>query len=198
VKGPNPCASGYISTTHQSFLYCTLSPAIHFNGSNGTAYTRPSKVQNIFKFNFTSNKTLQNFQNVHRNSWKFPQQLNNNTFIPSTCIASYLLIRSFILFLIFLHICPSTWRAGGGGTGADSYVQTRPFSILRTLLYPSVVRVPLVHMSLNILHLRTSLPVHMSFCLSVLRLSIPLVRYHSGGSMKLNACILLLAHMVYL
>jgi hypothetical protein len=24
------------------------------------------------------------------------------------------------------------------------------------------------------------------------------VRYHSGGSMKLNACILLLAHMVYL
>jgi hypothetical protein len=25
-----------------------------------------------------------------------------------------------------------------------------------------------------------------------------LVRYHSGGSMKLNACILLLSHMVYL
>jgi hypothetical protein len=25
-----------------------------------------------------------------------------------------------------------------------------------------------------------------------------IVRYHSGGSMKLNACILLLAHMVYL
>ncbi len=24
------------------------------------------------------------------------------------------------------------------------------------------------------------------------------VRYHSGGSMKLNACILVLAHMVYL
>jgi hypothetical protein len=24
------------------------------------------------------------------------------------------------------------------------------------------------------------------------------VRYHSGGSMKLNACILFLAHMVYL
>jgi hypothetical protein len=24
------------------------------------------------------------------------------------------------------------------------------------------------------------------------------VRYHSGGSMELNACILLLAHMVYL
>jgi hypothetical protein len=45
VKGPNPCSSGYISTTHQSFLCCTLSPAIHFNGSNGTDYTRPSKVQ---------------------------------------------------------------------------------------------------------------------------------------------------------
>ncbi len=45
VKGPNPCSSGYISTTHQSFLCCTLTPAIHFNGSNGTAYTRPSKVQ---------------------------------------------------------------------------------------------------------------------------------------------------------
>ncbi len=24
------------------------------------------------------------------------------------------------------------------------------------------------------------------------------VRYHSGGSMKINACILILAHMVYL
>jgi hypothetical protein len=24
------------------------------------------------------------------------------------------------------------------------------------------------------------------------------VRYHSGGSMKLNACILILAHMLYL
>ncbi len=46
VKEPNPCSSGYISTTHQSFLCCTLSPAIHFNGSNGTAYTRPSKVHN--------------------------------------------------------------------------------------------------------------------------------------------------------
>jgi hypothetical protein len=49
VKGPKPCSSGYISTTHQSFLYCTLSPAIHFNGSNGTAYTRHSKVQNTTK-----------------------------------------------------------------------------------------------------------------------------------------------------
>ncbi len=29
-------------------------------------------------------------------------------------------------------------------------------------------------------------------------LSAILVRYHSGGSMKLNACILLLAHIVYL
>jgi hypothetical protein len=36
VKGPNPCSSRYISTTHHSFLLCTLSPA----------YTRPSKVQN--------------------------------------------------------------------------------------------------------------------------------------------------------
>jgi hypothetical protein len=32
--------------THQSLLHCTLSPAIHFNGSDGTAYTRASKVQN--------------------------------------------------------------------------------------------------------------------------------------------------------
>ncbi len=46
VKGPTPCSSGYISATHQSLLHCTLSPAIHFNGSNGTTYTRPSKVQN--------------------------------------------------------------------------------------------------------------------------------------------------------
>jgi hypothetical protein len=29
---------------HQSFLYCTLTLAIHFNGSNGTAYARPSMV----------------------------------------------------------------------------------------------------------------------------------------------------------
>jgi hypothetical protein len=27
---------------------------------------------------------------------------------------------------------------------------------------------------------------------------VSIVRYHSGGSMKLNACILFLAHMVYL
>jgi hypothetical protein len=33
-------------STHQSLLHCTLSLAIHFNGSNGTAYTRPSKIQN--------------------------------------------------------------------------------------------------------------------------------------------------------
>jgi hypothetical protein len=33
-------------STHQSLLRCTLSPAINFNGSNGTAYTGPSKVQN--------------------------------------------------------------------------------------------------------------------------------------------------------
>jgi hypothetical protein len=31
----------------------------------------------------------------------------------------------------------------------------------------------------------------------LLRVSV-LVRYYSGGSMKLNACILFLAHMVYL
>ncbi len=31
-----------------------------------------------------------------------------------------------------------------------------------------------------------------------LQTSIFVVRYHSGGSMELNACILLLAHMVYL
>ncbi len=29
-------------------------------------------------------------------------------------------------------------------------------------------------------------------------LTVLIVRYHSGGSMKLNACILLLAHKVYL
>jgi hypothetical protein len=37
---------GYISTTHQSLLHSTLSPTVHFNGSDGTAYTRPSMVQN--------------------------------------------------------------------------------------------------------------------------------------------------------
>jgi hypothetical protein len=46
AEGPNPCSSGYISTTHQSLLHCTLNLAIHFNGSNGTAYTRPAIVQN--------------------------------------------------------------------------------------------------------------------------------------------------------
>ncbi len=46
-EGPTPCSSGYISATHQSLLHCTLSLAIHFNGSNGIAYTRLSKVQNI-------------------------------------------------------------------------------------------------------------------------------------------------------
>ncbi len=29
-------------STHQSLLHCTVSSAIHFNGSNGTAYTRAS------------------------------------------------------------------------------------------------------------------------------------------------------------
>ncbi len=31
-------------STHQFLLHCTLNLAIHFNGSNGTAYARPSKV----------------------------------------------------------------------------------------------------------------------------------------------------------
>jgi hypothetical protein len=39
---------GYISTIHQSLLHSTLSPTVHFNGSNGTAYTRPSMVQNMY------------------------------------------------------------------------------------------------------------------------------------------------------
>jgi hypothetical protein len=46
--GANPCSSWALRvhiSTHQSLLHCTLSPVIHFNGSNGTAYTRPSKVQ---------------------------------------------------------------------------------------------------------------------------------------------------------
>jgi hypothetical protein len=38
--------TGYISTTHQSLLRSTLSTTVHFNGSNGTAYTRPSMVRN--------------------------------------------------------------------------------------------------------------------------------------------------------
>jgi hypothetical protein len=29
-----------------SLLHSTLSPTVHFNGSNGTAYTRPSMVRN--------------------------------------------------------------------------------------------------------------------------------------------------------
>jgi hypothetical protein len=40
--------TGYISTTHQSLLHSTLSIAVHFNGSNGTAYTRPSMVHNNY------------------------------------------------------------------------------------------------------------------------------------------------------
>jgi hypothetical protein len=47
-RGANPCSSWVLRvhfSTHQSLLYCTLSPAIHFNGANGTAYARPSKVQ---------------------------------------------------------------------------------------------------------------------------------------------------------
>ncbi len=41
-RGGNPCSSWVHISTHQSFLHCTLSPAIHFNGSNGTAYNRTS------------------------------------------------------------------------------------------------------------------------------------------------------------
>jgi hypothetical protein len=47
--GANPCSSWVLRvllSTHQSLLHCALSLAIHFNGLNGTAYTRPSKVQN--------------------------------------------------------------------------------------------------------------------------------------------------------
>jgi hypothetical protein len=36
------------------------------------------------------------------------------------------------------------------------------------------------------------------FCLKVLICTDTFVHYHSGGSMKLNACILILTHMVYL
>jgi hypothetical protein len=38
--------------------------------------------------------------------------------------------------------------------------------------------------------------LHENQCLTFHRLVV--VRYHSGGSMKLNACNLLLAHMIYL
>jgi hypothetical protein len=44
-RGANPCSSWVLRvhiSTHQSLLYCTLNPAIHFNGSNGTAYNRAS------------------------------------------------------------------------------------------------------------------------------------------------------------
>jgi hypothetical protein len=49
VEGPNPCSSWVTQGTfplHNFPLYNALSPTVHFNGSNGTAYTRPSKVQN--------------------------------------------------------------------------------------------------------------------------------------------------------
>ncbi len=42
--------AGYISTTHWSLLHSTLSIAIHFNGSNGTAYIRPPSV--CYKYYF--------------------------------------------------------------------------------------------------------------------------------------------------
>jgi hypothetical protein len=40
--GANPCSSWVHISTHQSFLHCTLNPAIHFNGSTGTAYNGAS------------------------------------------------------------------------------------------------------------------------------------------------------------
>jgi hypothetical protein len=43
--GANSCSSWVLRvhiSTHQSLLYCTLNPAIHFNGSNVTAYNRAS------------------------------------------------------------------------------------------------------------------------------------------------------------
>jgi hypothetical protein len=46
VEGP-PCSisqAGYISTTHWSLLDSTLGTTVHFNRSNGTAYTRPLSV----------------------------------------------------------------------------------------------------------------------------------------------------------
>ncbi len=39
-----PLGSQGTYLSHQSLLHCTLSPAIHFNGSNGTAYNRASNA----------------------------------------------------------------------------------------------------------------------------------------------------------
>jgi hypothetical protein len=51
VEGPNPASLG-LHRVHLyytiSLLHITLSSAAHFNGSNGTAYTRPSIVQNNY------------------------------------------------------------------------------------------------------------------------------------------------------
>jgi hypothetical protein len=46
----NPYSSWVHISTHQSFLHCTLSPAIHFNGSNGTAYNRASNGPKQYYF----------------------------------------------------------------------------------------------------------------------------------------------------
>ncbi len=52
VEGPNPCSSWVTQGAfplHNFPLYNALSPTVHLNGSNGTAYTRPSMVQNTTK-----------------------------------------------------------------------------------------------------------------------------------------------------
>ncbi len=56
-RGANRCSSWVLRvhiSAHQSPLHCTLSPAIHFNGSNGTAYNRASNiVLNRANFQYT-------------------------------------------------------------------------------------------------------------------------------------------------
>ncbi len=75
--------------------------------------------------------------------------------------------------------------------------QIRNFSkcILRCgILYVDLSRIFLFQISANQSALGTEhMHIHIIHIIHILR-----VRYHSGGSMKLNACILLLAHMVYL
>ncbi len=54
VEGPKPCSSWVTQGTFplQNFpLYYALSPTVHLNGSNGTAYTRPCMVQNSNAWN---------------------------------------------------------------------------------------------------------------------------------------------------
>jgi hypothetical protein len=51
-RGPIPAPLG-LHRVHLpytiSLLHNTLNPTVHFNGSNGTTYTRPSMVQNSNK-----------------------------------------------------------------------------------------------------------------------------------------------------